>query len=114
LGLAEWVPCVFESGRADAEMLYPVGSGVDPAFLTDDEFSFAEAAWNAATQMLDRRASNISGNTIIAPLPAHITAPHMRGVLRTRYRAHTTATQRWAANSAKLKQTSASFLTALA
>lgn len=103
LGLAEWVPSLFESSLQESQLVYPSGLRVDAAYLTSDEVRFDEVAQAVAIKMVPHQQGSIDRREIVVPVPAHIDDVQLRGVLRMRYRAHTSLTERWCAETGKLK-----------
>jgi hypothetical protein len=93
LGLIEWVPCLFESDSADAEMLHPCGQG-GTGSIEDRLGTVAHAAGLALLAEWQCRQAE-DQELIVVPAPRHFANVAMVGVARLRYRPHTSKTAAW-------------------
>lgn len=99
LGLVQWVPHLFESKRAEAEVLHSYGYHAEPV-----EHALAIACHAAAKALLreDQQLEASDKGLWLAPLKAHLADAQMFSVARLRYRPRTALTSAW---WAKLNQT---------
>jgi hypothetical protein len=99
LGLIEWVPHLFESDSADAEMLHPVGMTA----AGEIEDRLGRAAHTAGESMLTdaQRDRAKDGGLWLVPVPRHIANVQMVGISRLRYRPQTRMTAAWWADLAE-------------
>jgi hypothetical protein len=96
LGLIDWVPHLFESGAADAEIVHPYGMGATDSI----EDRIGTAAHEAGRRLLTDGQANWAAEEKLwlVPVPAHIAEVQLIGVARLRYRPHTAMTSAWWAN----------------
>lgn len=94
-GLIEWVPCLFESDDADAEIIHPLVDD-DSGSLEDRLGRAAQQAGNSMlTEMQHERAYEHRGVTLVVPIKRHMANVQLISVARLRYRPHTKLTAAW-------------------
>ena len=94
LGLGEWVPYLVESADESGETIHPLGLGSSDTI----EDRLGRAARDAASALLtDNQYAWAVENYIDYLVPAlrHIANVQMIGILRLRYRPHTSMTAAW-------------------
>ena len=93
-GLIEWVPCLFESGDEDAEIIHTM-------LLSGDggpEDRLARAAVEAGLALLNdgqRERAYRQGVLRILPVKRHVSSAQLITIARLRYRPHTKRTSAW-------------------